>query len=285
MRDLKLMIKHTFKESYKTMLILNGILFVSMLGIAIFALVANESFLSTPIGAFFMVMGIILIVVLLYAAMGGMVYTVYKTMNQKLFTDEGYLTLTLPVSVDSIIISKVLVNLIWIIIFSITAFLGIFAIIELIAMKNLNEFLSIGMMLKELLGNINVLENIKFVEILGAIFNLLMMLIISIVSLLLFFNILAFVNTGKLKKGRSAIAIIVYIFGGELLIMILAFITQFGAIGIAYDASKAKYVLSFGYLTNTPYLINFTSLIVYGGTMVGLYFLARFMLKKKIELI
>ncbi len=285
MRDLKLMIKHTFKESYKTMLILNGILFVSMLGIAIFALVANESFLSTPIGTFFMIMGMILIIVLLYAAMGGMVYTVYKTMNQKLFTDEGYLTLTLPVSVDSIIISKIFVNLIWMIVFSITAFLGLFVIIELIAMKNINEFLSIGMMLKELLGNVNVLENIKFIEILSVIFTILMLLIMSIVSLLLFFNILAFVNTGKLKKGKSAIAIIMYIFGGEFLIMILTFITQFGAIGIAYDATESKYALAFGYSTGTPYLINFTSLIVYGGAMVGLYFLARFMLKKKIELI
>ena len=78
MRDIKLMIKHTFKESYKTMLILNAILFVSMLVIGIFALFVDESFLSTAIGAFFMVVGIILIVVLIYTAMVGMIYTIFN---------------------------------------------------------------------------------------------------------------------------------------------------------------------------------------------------------------
>ena len=285
MRDIKLMIKHTFKESYKSMLILNGVLLGSMFLISLFILIVNEAFLLTPFGSFFIVMGAILIVVLIYAAIIGIIYTVYKTMNQKLFTNEGYLTFTLPVSVDSIIISKIVVNLIWIFVLIITTILGFLLIIGSATLKNMEDIITIGTMLKQFLETLKLNSEIEFVEIIALFFNLLLYLIISILSLLFFFNVLAFVNTGTLKKGKSVLAIIMYIFGIELFTMILMLIAQFAAVGIAYDYNLSKYVFAFGNLTNGAYLINFTALIVYGGSMVGLYMLAKFILKKKIELL
>lgn len=282
MRDIKLMIKHTFKESYKTMFILNGIILATMFLIGVFILIFNVKFLESKFGSILLAIGIFALVIMVYAVVIGFLYTIFKTMKQKLFTNEGYLTFTLPVSVDSLIISKVFVNVVWELLIGVVVFIGLLMIAGAAFIKNAEDIILSGIL--NFIDIDAIFSSINFMDIVVFLCALLMVIITTVAALLFLFVSLAIANSGSIKKGRGVLAIFLYVLGIEFVTSIITILSIYGGMGVAYDMSSGEYYFAIGSLKGDLYSINFTTLILFSGLVVGLYFLSKYLLRRKIEL-
>lgn len=283
MRDIKLMIKHTFKESYKTMLILNGIILGTMFLISLFVLIFNVNFLVSRFGIILMGLGILTVVVMVYAVIIFFFFNIYKTMKQKLFTNEGYLTFTLPVSVDSLIISKIFVSIVWELLIAVVVFVGLGMISCAAIIKNAEDIVLDGLF--NIIDFKALFSGIRFIDVIIFIYGLCMSIVTSIAALLFLFVSIAVANCFSFKKGKGVLAIFLYVFGIDLVASIITIVSLYCGIGITYDMSSDKYYFAAGFLEYGVYSINFTLLLLFSGLVVGLYFLAKYLLKKKIELV
>ncbi|BCD46468.1 hypothetical protein [Helicobacter suis] len=89
--------KHDFLENYLS--IIGALLFL------ILGWILGQQRLT--IGIFFLPMGGLILIVLLFIA-------TMRSTQQKLFGPEGYLTFSLPVGIDALLCAKIAINLIWI---------------------------------------------------------------------------------------------------------------------------------------------------------------------------
>lgn len=223
----------------------------------------------------------ILALVFLYFAAGVlMIINIVRSFNKKIFSDEGYLTLTLPVTVDQLIISKIVVNIIWIIMTIITYLVSFMVIASALVSENI-IFPIIGELF-EFLTNYPLLSILNIYGILVGILSMIVTLIF----------VLSFLNMGKVKKFKLLIGVILYyiIWAGinfmSNLIRLLPFV-------LTYDYSEHSYqfvhhseltgnVLSL--ILNSGGYFDFNSLLYNMIAIVVFYLLSRHNIKYKIEL-
>jgi hypothetical protein len=171
--------------------------------------------------------------------------TIIRLYNRRLFSNEGYLTMTLPVKTHITIISKVITGMIWSFATSMV-FFGAALI-----------FYGIYSVLYNVLGWTNLGEFINFLnEVASQLFRwdvisaLLIQAPLTIVSgakdLILLVFIMTFVNTSFIKKGKLAIGVAAYMILGSIFTWILT-----GALmlvgGVAYVSSGSGSVLINGF--------------------------------------
>ena len=97
---LKKLIKNEFKESYKEMLILYGISLVAAIAFACLILLKEFDLLIISI---LPLVGIVISIEIFLAI------NINRSFNKRLFSKEGYLTLSIPVKISKILLSKYLV--------------------------------------------------------------------------------------------------------------------------------------------------------------------------------
>ncbi len=141
---LKKLIKHDFKAVARTWWIIAVVvLCMSIIGAYMLTLVSksaeNETFSLID------VVGVLFIIACVFAIIGSIIATVSLAFNRyykNLFTDEGYLTFTLPVSRRDILLSKTINTFIWIILQGVLTVLciGIFALFGMSAAESVFEF-------------------------------------------------------------------------------------------------------------------------------------------------
>ena len=130
-KSLKKLMKYLIIDSWKGIIIVNAILLASCILFGFFVFIVNQSKFNQPLSLILITSVELTIILILLAAVGLLIYNIFKTMNQKLFTSEGYLTFTMPVSVDNLLISRLLVNLMWIAFTGIVSFLGLFLFVTI----------------------------------------------------------------------------------------------------------------------------------------------------------
>lgn len=276
MLDIKKMIKQSFKETYKKMLLMNGVLLFSFVLLGVTISLSNSVFIVSPIGAFIISSFMIFTFIMMISSLIFILQTMFKLLYQKLFTNEGYLTFTLPVSVDSLIISRLIVNIVWCIFNALVSIIGIFIVFFIVSVKDFEDIFTIFKAFD--------LTGLDFIEFISIIFYFIVSIIFIACALLMILSALAFSNSGTLKKGKTALAVLLYIIIFNFYSVLISMFSTFFSFGIAFDYNTNKYIFAFGSVFKYNYLINFIPLLLGIASLIGLYYLCRYLLKKKIEL-
>lgn len=211
--------------------------------------------------------------------------TIIRLYNRRLFSAEGYLTLTLPVKTSTTIIAKVVTGFIWstltVIVFAVST--AIFGLIYYWTNNSLNsaDFLALWDFLKM----INETGAI-WTAIQSVIVGLPLTIIDSIYSLVLLVFVMTLINTSFIKKYKVPVGIAIYMVISGLLSSILSL---FHGASIIFSTGDPMFMTGpFDLLTNfaysiswVSYSIQFIGMVVY---IAGLGYASWWLLEHKLEL-
>lgn len=175
MRKFFKLLKYDFFDNFGTFALVNGLLCV---------LVIMSKFTFSKSGAFLLIIFLLAIFGII-ASIVFLIIIIIKLFHSRLFSSDGYLTFCLPVSLDAILISRILVGASYVI-------LNWIIITTVIAALNINA--------------IDLLVNVESIYIFT---NCILETIVLIVILLL---TLAILNTGKITRFRTILGIIIFMF-------------------------------------------------------------------------
>lgn len=261
MKFLKLL-KYEYLEYLSTILIINGFLFV-LLFIARLLINYAHTFFVKIFLVFLLPCGLIFSFVFLLIAM-------IKSLHSRLFTTQGYLTLSLPVSIDSILLSKIIVSSSWCIISIIM--LSFWILLMHISFNVLIPFKDFFLFIKEQEGLLVILGTVCFYAI-GVIVS-----IVSFVIIVLL--VLSVINVCRIVKFRSLVGIVLFIIFSIFYTYLLYYETLFASeifTNIYSTIERNKFLL----LVDLLVIIHFSISIV---TSALFYFIARYLIKNKIEI-
>lgn len=276
MADIKKMIKQSFKETYKKMFLMNGFLLASFILLGIMISIMNSSFIKSSLGMLIIISFFVLSIVMMICSSIFILHTMYNSIYQKLFTNEGYLTFTLPVSVESLIISRVVCNIVWCIFNVIVILIGYFIVFFIVTVKDFHDVIQI-------FNGIDF-SGFRLIDAIRLIYYSILAILFLATVILMVISGLAFSHSGTLKKGKSALAVFLYILVYNIYSTIIGILNTFLGFGIAIDFKTDKLIFAFGDSFKNYYAINFTFIITAALSLIGFYYLAKFLLKRKIEL-
>lgn len=247
------LLKYEFLDNITSIALINAVLFVLLIIIKVYIDSDSNWMIAiiitiTPIAIFISFVFLVTIII--------------RSLYSRLFSQEGYLTLSLPVNIDAILISKILISALWILtsIFVVLLWFIFIAFVINDASYVIKQFLL-------LISNYSFLEIIRIV-LLGII------LLIKPITLLLL--VLSILHIGKIVRFRKFI--------GILLFMIILFIETI-AINVLYlyiDSNMIDYMAFVHSLVDSiNYYINFFANLL---VILIYYFLSRYLIKNKLEI-
>ena len=246
------LIKHEWKGTYKTgclfLIALLSVTFLSWLAFQspMWRSLAEENAYESGLFSLLDIASVFTLffyaIMLAVVSVGIMVYLAvhfYKTM----YTDEGYLTHTLPVSTNQLMVSKILISGIWVMIVMIAVFLSLFALINFLVGAATPEGYSLIEIWSLLFDEFGVVLVKLFREELGInpvvylVFFILNILVSPFASMAIIFGA---ISMGQLfTKHRVLMAIVSY-FGLIIINGILASVTEgiISAVHINVDSAE-----------------------------------------------
>ena len=265
------LMKYAIKDSWKGILIGNGSFIVGTLILSLLVRVLSATFITSAFGGFLITSLFLAVAFIFVAGVFLVIANLIKTLYQKLFTNEGYLTFTLPVTTDELIFSRILTNLLWATTTTIATIVSV--LLGALIMADKIQLVDIFYLAVNLLGdNIGVL-----------IAQVVMWLVTYVINVLIILFSLAISRSSMKEKGRNAVAILLAIlisYGVSL----ISQATDFIGIGWAI-APSGEFVFSVLHSNNgLAYIFNITKFLFDCGIAVGLYFATRHMLSNKLEL-
>ena len=266
------LMKYAIKDSWKGIVIGNGSFIVGTLLLSLLVRVLSVKFITSVFGGFlisslFFAVGLIFI-----AGVCLVVANLIKTLYQKLFTSEGYLTFTLPVTTDELIFSRILTNLLWATTTTIATVISI--VLGALIMSNKVELVQIFYLIASLMG-----DNIP--TIIGGV---IMWLVNYVNGILIIILSLAISRSLKKEKGRNAIAVL-------LALLMFYAVNQISSIATLIGVGWAVNIngeIVFSVMFNNSavaYIFNIVDFVLESALAVGLYFVTRYMLSNKLELV
>lgn len=225
-------------------------------------LMENEAFFILSILA--MTFYVLLIMATSFVTMIFLVIRFYKS----LFSNEGYLTFTLPVTANQLLISKIGVSLLWYIIDSITLILSIFVLV--INEKTWNSFIDY------LPTFHNGLEEVIGFSGIGGILFLILYIVVYILSIILMFDVS--ICIGQLMSKHKVLGAILSYIGIYMLLQTIAYIAMFAFGALTMDAKSTSIIL------NTYHILVPCSLIFFIVLCSIYYFISKYIMKNKLNL-
>lgn len=131
------LLKYDFLESFYSILLINGILLALMV-ISKALIVSGSLSIMSLMLAFVIPVGYLLSLVFL-------TMTIIKLLYNRIFTADGYLTFALPVSLDAILISKIVVSGVYVIVSSIVIAVWAVLISEIMNIADIAELIRLSM--------------------------------------------------------------------------------------------------------------------------------------------
>lgn len=211
--------------------------------------------------------------------------TIIRLYNRRLFSNEGYLTLTLPVKTHITIISKVITGMIWSIVTALVfiaaaaIFYGIYNFLYAVfKMADIGQLLRV---INELLALIFQWEVIKVFLV-----QLPLSLISMIKDLTLLVFIMTFVNTSFIKKGKLPIGVAAYMVIGSIISEV------FRTIMLLVDGSPIVFNNPEAMIVLGEWSADFTinplaygvEVILYAAIIFGLGYASWWLLENKLEI-
>lgn len=199
------------------------------------------------------------------------IITIKKSCIDKIFNDEGYLTMSLPVTTNKLIMSKLIVLIIWGVAYVIANYIG-----SLILLLILNAFSNNPFEVVK-----SIIENTLFSGLPSviSIFKLLAYLIKIVLAILLVGSLTNFCRAKK-NKTLLSIGIVALIIFSLSILNTLAGLLPFG---LLYTSSG--YQFAFGLKYDASYVLNFTQLIIDIVIVVLMYFINYRIIDKDLELV
>lgn len=272
-------LKYEFKNNWKDFLLSYILILFSFIVLSLFILIVKD---QTDFSSFMVKLYsslILLVIISIFTSLILFIINIVRSFYTQIFTDEGYLTLSIPKSSHCLLLSKIISNLVWFIIYSITICIGL-----LLVFVTLNS--AVNSLFEDIMYMVNEVKDI-FPAIPFAIIGSFISLIFNFTILLLSFVLL---NIGKIKKGK--------IFAGIIIYLVINYVVYIGfdfldgiSFGIAIT-NEAK----LAFMTGSPhsdaffdmggiyYACNFTTVILEILFSVGTYFLTKYLLDNYLEL-
>lgn len=283
---LRKLIKYEWKGFYKMGLILLGVVvFATLLGFLASRsplwsdVRVYDSFaagLATTISVFSIILYIILLAGTVYALLIYIAVRFYRTM----YTDEGYLLHTLPVTKHQILISKLLVSSIWLLItyiaMVVSAFSFIMFIMEAVSPGSVGEMMAyLPGLFDELwkeLGNLSGKDRIEMAYLITSMF---LSLLVSIPAGII--TIFGAISLGQLfSKHRVLMAILCYV-GINIVMSIIGNVIR----SISYTG-----IYLYDYEQGLGYLLTLLNSSLVRGLLegAGFYLLSYFITSRKLNM-
>ena len=265
------LMKYAIKDSWKGIVIGNGAFIVGTILLALLVRVLSINFMTSTFGAFLITSVFLAVAMIFVVGICLVIANLIKTLYQKLFTNEGYLTFTLPVTTDELIFSRILTNLIWATTTTIATVISV--VLGALIMADKIQFLEVFYYVAVLLG-----DNVFII-----ISQVFMWLVNYVIEVLIIILSLAISRSSMKEKGRNVVAILLAIamFYG------LSLISQASElIGIGWGLNVSGNIVFSAFHNNNvyAYVFNITEFVFDCGIAVGLYFATRHMLSNKLEL-
>lgn len=259
------LIRHELKNTWlEITIVCASIIFFSL----VFGIAINNDIKSSGLLA----LAIVMLGFSYIAAFVLVIINIVRSINTKIFSNEGYLTLTLPVSIDQLLFAKILVNFIWIFLTYMTLFISIGIIGSTIF--GLDIFEGITEILRE-----------QPLYLLIIVFSLALESLVFILTLIL---VLSFLNTGRIKKYKLLVGVVFYYLVVQILswikalFVIIPYVLVDNGMGGLEIIKRKDLFLSPVLSTFTG--LDFNNLLINVIVIIGFYFLARYIIKTKIEL-
>lgn len=276
-------LKYEFKNNWKQFLISYILIIASFLLLSIFIMVVKD--VQTPT----------LFMSILYANLGILIggamiasaalfcSNFIKSMYNSIFTDEGYLTLSFPKTTDSLIISKIIANIVWAVLYTVSTFIGVVLL-----------YISLIVLFGEPINTLFQELYLVFLQIDFQWSILPLILIQGFVDMVLGYVLLllafAVINTGISKKGKVGLGILLF-FGFMFALNIVKSIASFASFGLALDVNGDIIFTAGGSLTSgfinsmaVMYVFDFVSFFISVGCVFGGYFLTRNIIQNHLEM-
>lgn len=272
------LIKHEFKDFYKNNCFGMGVTLCGYILYAIFVLIMmqvqyNESLklLVYLLSTFTTILIIVCIMPLLF-----FFGTVKKSIVDRIFSDEGYLTMSFPVTTHQLILSKVISLVIWGIGFMLVNLIGMSIMSIIFSIHQGNEWIEL---IKDILGEIDIFNIETFISLVKTVISLILMI-------LAIFTSYSLINFIRVEKNKTFYCVCFFLILLLIYSMILN-ITELFYCGLYKDAYN-NYKFLFGSSDNmVGYyrdVINFTKLIFDIVVIVGMYFVNYRIIDKDLEL-
>jgi hypothetical protein len=268
------LLKHEWRATWKVPTFLIGLeLFCALAAGASFALPIWESeWVGLPISA-------VMVMMLFYFAMIGSTVgiTIYLTVRyyKNMFTDEGYLTHTLPVTARQLLLTKVLNMSLWNFISVVSVLVGVFAFICMLFLFLTPDGMTLGEIAAELLMALDEPEMAGW-----QLFMVIMILFFFVSAFSGTMLIVGAVNIGQLVRKHRILGSVGAYFAIYSVVQIISTIIMFPIMFGTFALENMDEVSIFG-IYNPIYG---SMLIVYLIVSVALYFVSEYLLRKKLEL-
>lgn len=280
------LIKHEWKSTYKIggliLFLIAGMTLIGTLGIVIPVNYMKDGIEtdSEGVAAAFMGMTMFMSVMLYMVTFMGVTYGMliyqgvhfYKTM----YSEEGYLTNTLPVTPRQLLISKTLVAGGWYLLVGLGIALSILILIVSL-FTSMNMFGDFAREMEEMRRDLQMDPNAGLVILHVIGYVVLAVLIAPFCTMLMLFGSL---TVGQLsRKYKALMGILVYVgvmFANSILSNILRFVFSCLAVAFEDNAAVASFLMIFGTYDCT--------LLVTAGIGIAFYFISHHILTKKLNL-
>lgn len=216
---------------------------------------------------------LISLILLYFSAFVLIIINIVRSFNKKIFSNEGYLTLTLPVTIDELLVSKIIVNVLWVLV-TIFAFIISLLLIGAVAF-------GVGGFSSFIVDFANELY-INFGGVLISIVSLIVGILFVIITLILVLSIL---NTGKINKAKLLIGALIY-YGLTVLVSWIKLISiiPFQLVSDRGDLIIQRVNETYRFPNNFSVVMNFNDLLFNVIAIVVFYILSRNIIKNKLEL-
>lgn len=267
------LMKHEWLSVWKIPTLLIGVLLAaSLLCGAAFAL---PMWKSDWVGLSFSVVSLFLIyyMSIIVCSVGIMVYMAVR-FYKSMFTDEGYLTHTLPVTSHQLLLTKVITMSLWNLIGIISVVASIFILAGCVYIFWADNFSSVAYELRGFMHELAQFEELK------GIFRLMLTMVFMVIASAFsgVMTIVGAVSIGQLLRKHRILGAIGAYFGITMIIQTISTIVMFPIMFGYAMAGDPGNVIS---LYNTLYLV--ISLISI-GIGVGLYFLSEYLIRRQLDL-
>lgn len=242
MRKFLKLLKYDFCDNLGTFVLINGILCI-LAALIKFAVSSNGRSVLLTLMAGMAILGFI-------ASFVFLIIFIVKLFHSRLFSSDGYLTFSLPVSLDAILTSRILVAGSYVILN------GIVGILVIIALSG-----SLAKILPSFIGLIPLDDIRAYLILTNYILEIIAFLCILLATL-------AILNTGKIVHFRAIIGIVIFIF--------------------LYSVSNIPYMIAVGADYIFEEMIDTVGLIkavLFSMLKIAVFYLiARYLIKNKLEI-
>jgi len=182
--------------------------------------------------------------------------TIIRLYNRRLFSNEGYLTLTLPVKTRDTIISKIVTGLIWstitILVFALSTTIFAALYYWITATFRTEDYLALFKVIEEILKTGAVWTALQ-----SMLISLPLTLVDSIYSLVLLVFVMTLINTSFIKKYKVPAGIAIYMIISGILSSLLSL---FHGASVIFSTGDPMFISGpFDLLTNLGYSINWVN--------------------------